>query len=99
MASELGGTMHDEGKERGKRIEELEHLASLRSKEMGEEFTAAINDTNRAIRDAIEHLRKFDSPRLDPRVKAIIITHLEEAQLWSLKLIKDAFGTSRTEIL
>lgn len=61
--------------------------------EMGEEFKAIINDTNRAIEDVIDYLSGLDSPRLDPRVKAIIITHLEEAQLWSLKLIKDAFGT------
>jgi len=59
---------------------------------MGEEFTAIINDFNRDIGDIIKDLREFESPRVDPRVQAIMITHLEEAQLWSLKLIKDAFN-------
>lgn len=58
---------------------------------MGEEFTAVINDATEEIGAVIKHLREIDSPRVDPRVRAIIITHLEEAQLWSLKMIKDAF--------
>ena len=55
---------------------------------MDEEVTFSINDTNRAIERVIDHLRKWDSPLCDQRVKALILTKLEEAQLWSLNLVK-----------
>lgn len=54
---------------------------------MGETVEYAINDTNRAIGEIIRSLKVFESPLCDPRVKALILTKLEEAQLWSLKLI------------
>lgn len=54
---------------------------------MGEDKTYAINDTNRAIARVIENLAKWESPKCDPRVKAIILTKLQEAQLWSLLLV------------
>lgn len=54
---------------------------------MGEKIEFAINDTNRAIGNIIEQLKVFESPLCNPRVKAIILTKLEEAQLWSLNLI------------
>lgn len=57
---------------------------------MGEEIIFSVNDTNRAIGKIIANLNGFDSPLLDKRVKAIIITNLEQAQLWSLKMIKEA---------
>ncbi len=56
---------------------------------MGEEKTYTINDTNRSIGRLIEDLQKWDSSYCDPRVKAIIVTKLQEAQLWSLVLIKE----------
>lgn len=55
---------------------------------MGEEKTYQVNDTNRAIGRVIDNLRTFDSTSCDSRVKALVLTKLEEAQLWSLKLIK-----------
>lgn len=55
---------------------------------MGEEVKFPVNDTNRGIQALMDALRAFESPRCDPRVKALILTKLEEAQLWSLKLIK-----------
>lgn len=55
---------------------------------MGEEITFDVNDINRSIAEIIGHLKDFESPLCDQRVKAIILTNLEQAQLWSLKLIK-----------
>jgi hypothetical protein len=54
---------------------------------MGEEATYVVNDVNRAIGKTIDDLKKSGSSHEDPRVKAIILTNLEQAQLWSLKLI------------
>lgn len=56
---------------------------------MNEEVTYSVNDTNRAIGKLIEDLRAFESPKADPRIKAMILTQLELAQLLSLKLVKD----------
>ena len=56
---------------------------------MGEDETYPINDTNRAIGKTIDSLKAWESDLADPRVKSIILTKLEEAQLWSLKLIKE----------
>lgn len=56
---------------------------------MGQEATYPINDTHRAIEAVAQSLREFDSPRCDPRIKAIILTKLQEAQLFSLLLIKE----------
>jgi len=55
---------------------------------MGEEIIFQANDTYRAIGKVIKDLRQFESTALDPRIKAIILTKLEEAQLISLKLFK-----------
>ena len=55
---------------------------------MGEEVTYPVNDTNRAIGKVIEHIDSNTEADYDHRVKAILKTKLEEAQLWSLKLIK-----------
>jgi hypothetical protein len=41
------------------------------------------------IEDVINSLRSFENKYLNPRIKAIILTKLEEAQLWSLKLMED----------
>lgn len=55
---------------------------------MGEEIIFQINDTYRAIEKEITNLRNFESTAFDPRIKAMVLTKLEEAQLLSLKLIK-----------
>jgi len=55
---------------------------------MGEEKSYTINDTNRAIGSVISNLTAWESPKCDPRVKALILTKLQEAQLWSLLLGK-----------
>ena len=57
---------------------------------MGDEVTFAVNDTNLEIAAVIDKLRGFISPMCDPHVKALVLTKLEEAQLWSLKLIREA---------
>jgi hypothetical protein len=56
---------------------------------MGEEIKFTVNDTSRSIERIIEDLRTFESCRCDARVKAIVLTQLEQAMLWSYKLIKD----------
>lgn len=55
---------------------------------MGETQTFDVNDTNRAIARVMDALKQFDSDKCDGRVRALVLTKLEEAQLWSLKLIK-----------
>lgn len=55
---------------------------------MGEEVTYPVNDTNREIGKIIEDLDNNTEANFDPRVKAIVKTKLEEAQLWALKLIR-----------
>ena len=55
---------------------------------MGETKEFEINDTYRALEKLIGDLRAWESTSADPRVKALVITKLEEAQLWSLRLIK-----------
>lgn len=55
---------------------------------MGETIEYPVNDTNRAIGQVIEDLKNFDSPLIDQRVKAIMLTHLQTAKLFSLELIK-----------
>jgi len=55
---------------------------------MGEEVTYPVNDINRDIGKIVDWLENNDQSDFDPRVKAIVKTKLEEAQLWSLKLIK-----------
>ncbi len=58
---------------------------------MGEEVAYVINDTHRAIQRIMDDLNKWAAEfpdACDPRIKAIMITHLEEAQLWSLKVVR-----------
>jgi hypothetical protein len=59
---------------------------------MGEEIKYPVNDTNRAIGAIIEDLDNNTEADFDPRVKAILKTKLEEAQLWSLKLIRQDYN-------
>lgn len=56
---------------------------------MQEEKTYAINDTYRAIKRVSDSLKDWESPLCDPRVKAMILTKLQEARLLSLELIKE----------
>ena len=55
---------------------------------MGEQVTYTVNDTTRAIQNISDDLKSFESPLCDPRVKAMILTKLQEARLLSLELIK-----------
>ena len=57
---------------------------------MGEEITYPVNDTNRAIGSIIKDLRAWESPLCNERIRALILTRLEEAQLWSLLLVSQA---------
>jgi hypothetical protein len=52
-----------------------------------EEYT--INDTTRAIRSIMDHLKDWESTKADPRTKAMVISQLEIAELLSLRLIKE----------
>jgi hypothetical protein len=56
---------------------------------MGEDKTYPINDVNCAIGRVADNLQAWESPQCDRRVKAVILTKLLEAQLWSLLLVKD----------
>jgi len=55
---------------------------------MGEEYTANKNDIYSGIERLSDNLREFESPLCDQRVKAMILTKLQEARLLSLELIK-----------
>ena len=55
---------------------------------MQEELTMYPNDTTRAIQRVTENLKAFQSPLCDQRIKALILTKLQEAELFSLLLIK-----------
>lgn len=57
---------------------------------MGEEIKFESNDTYHIIGKVMDSLKSFNSEFVDNRVKAIILTNLEQAQLWALKLIKAA---------
>lgn len=54
---------------------------------MGEEVTYQVNDTTRMIRAVAEDLKGWESPIADPRIKAMVLTKLQEAELLSLLLI------------
>lgn len=54
---------------------------------MWEEITFSVNDTTRAIRKERDNLERFNSPICDNRIKAIILTKLQEAELLSYLLI------------
>ena len=57
---------------------------------MGEERIVYPNDTTRLLETRIAHLRQWqiDNPRCNPREVALVITKLEEAALWSLRMVK-----------
>lgn len=55
---------------------------------VGETESHTVNDTSRAIASVAKDLDKFESPLVDLRVRAIILTKLQEAYLFSLLLIK-----------
>ncbi len=63
---------------------------------MGDEMTIEINDTYRDIGRLAEELAAWESPLCDKRVKRIILERLQEAQLWSLVLVK-GHGLSSVE--
>lgn len=56
---------------------------------MWEEITFQVNDTTRAIAREMNSLQKFESPRCDGRIKAMILSKLQEAHLLSLLLVKE----------
>jgi hypothetical protein len=56
---------------------------------MSEEVTYQVNDTTRSIRAVSQTLRRFESEIADPRIKAMILTKLQEAELLSLLLINE----------
>lgn len=62
-----------------------------------EEENYAVNDTMRSIRRVSEYLKKWDSDLADPRIKAMILTKLEEAELLSQRLIKPSEASATTE--
>lgn len=49
------------------------------------------NDTTRNIRKQIEHLEEWreDNPKCDQRHTAMVISKLEEAELLSLRMVKE----------
>lgn len=58
---------------------------------MREEKIVYPNDTTHAIEKIIQHLNKWkiDNSYSNPREVALVITKLEEAAMWSLKMIKN----------
>lgn len=57
---------------------------------MGQEMVFVINDFYRQLAQLEQQLLSFESPRCDPRIKAMIRTKVQEARLLSLELIKQA---------
>ena len=41
-----------------------------------------------SIESLLQRTRSMEDPAFDPRVKALVVTKLEEAALWSLKLLR-----------
>ncbi|MGI8483727.1 MAG: hypothetical protein ACR2OU_05645 [Thermomicrobiales bacterium] len=56
---------------------------------MNETITYEVNDTSRQIKSVADHLRQWDSPLADQRIKAMILTKLQEAELLSLLLVRN----------
>lgn len=58
---------------------------------MREEVVIYPNDTTRAIQRVIEHLEEWrqDNDRCDQRHVAMVLTKLEEAELLSLRMVKE----------
>jgi len=57
---------------------------------MSEQVTYSVNDTTVALRSVADDLRSWDSPLADPRIKAMILTKLQEAEMLSLLLVKES---------
>jgi predicted metal-binding protein len=57
---------------------------------MDEKIIISLNDTHRALGRLIDNINGWavGSELCDQRVAAIVKTKLEEAQLWSLKMVK-----------
>lgn len=57
---------------------------------MPQERVVYPNDTTTQIERMIEHINtwKIDNPYVNPREVSLVITKLEEAALWSLKMVK-----------
>lgn len=57
---------------------------------MGEERIVYPNDTTNSIEKMVKHLNEWkqDNPSANPREVALVITKLEEAALWSLKMVR-----------
>lgn len=57
---------------------------------MREEEIVYPNDTTSAIRRQIEHIKSWstDNDRADPRHVAMVLTKLEEAELLSMRMVK-----------
>lgn len=56
---------------------------------MNEEEVIVVNDTMRSIRGVAEDLRNWLSPSCDQRIKAMVLTKLEEAELLAQRLVKN----------
>lgn len=56
---------------------------------MREEEAVFPNDATRAIRAIMEHLNSLQGSEINMRARAIILTHLEEAELMSFRLINN----------
>jgi hypothetical protein len=54
----------------------------------GDEITFEVNDLWRDLDRLHQRLKGNIDPKIDPRVKALILTRLEEAQLWALLLVR-----------
>lgn len=56
---------------------------------MEEEVVFLKNDTYRLIEGIIEHIKKWQTEggRVNPRETALVITKLEEALFWSMKMV------------
>jgi hypothetical protein len=59
---------------------------------MNEEVVFTVNDTTRGIERVMEGVRKWRnaSDLVDERATAIVLTKLEEAAMWSLKMVAES---------
>jgi hypothetical protein len=55
---------------------------------MGEEITFSLNDFYNEINKLSNDLKSYESSAIDPRVKAMVLTKLQEARLLSLELFE-----------
>ena len=57
---------------------------------MGEDIELPVNDVTREIGRIIRDLKNWKSPKCDETVKNRLISKLQNAQLWSLRLLKES---------